>query len=133
MREGKQSVRETSKYKKSDSFIFEEAPVREMITFQVRFNGKTPYVHLGVNFDDNVLQKTAFNPQALTLGTPTATPPFLQRSFYYPIYNHSLSTDVDFIYMAALDDLISEFSGNEVPVVPLEMKSAKFNQGNNMD
>ena len=46
----------TKKDKKMAS-ITGEAHIKEMITSKVRFHGKTPYVHLGVIFDDTIRER----------------------------------------------------------------------------
>ena len=113
--------------------IVENSPVKSMMTFQVRFHRNTPYVHLDVFFDDNVPEKTAFDPQVLSMERPTKPPPDLQKNFYFTISDQALSTDVDLISVATLDDIILEFP-TEIPVNLIEMKySSLQNQNQDLD
>ena len=102
-REGTQVAR---KGQKLASFILENYPVNEMITSQVRLNGDKPYVHIGVIFDDILPEKSAFDPQAIKMERPEQPSPALQRNFYFPISDHAMSTNVEFITINPLDDLI---------------------------
>ena len=112
VREGEQVVRETTKTRRVNNFILENTPVTELITSQVRLIGNTPYVHIGVIFDD-LPEKTAFDPQALKMEYPEQQSPALQRNFYFPISDQALSTNIEKITIATMDSLIAEFSARE--------------------
>ena len=56
------------------------------------------------------------------------------KNFYYLISNQALSTDIDLISIATLDDLALGFSMNEVLVDPIDMSSTSLlNQNQDLD